>query len=207
MTGSERNGGGDFSVLLRLPADLRGELKDPLGTIYTETAELLEAVGPDGDGQSGTDGNGPLITIGDVVTAHILTADRTPDVAVVDGKTERQDAPDWVDRSIANTTDVFRSVSVENPAAVVTRELVSSLRAAIESPDATLIRVRGEEDLAALPAILAAPTGASVLYGQPGSGMVHVPVTATAKQRVRELLTQFEGDVETAFDLLDPETS
>ncbi len=62
--------------------------------------------------------------------------------------------------------------------------------------------VDGEEDLA-LPAIVAAPEGASVVYGQPDEGMVHVRVTAEAKAEMRTLLDRFDGDTERFWRLLE----
>ena len=48
-----------------------------------------------------------------------------------------------------------------------------------------------------------APLGASVIYGQPGTGMVHVPVTDSQQARARRLLEQFEGDTEAALAVAD----
>ncbi|MFC6726763.1 DUF359 domain-containing protein, partial [Halobium palmae] len=59
------------------------------------------------------------------------------------------------------------------------------------------------EDLATLPAIVAAPLGASVVYGQPDQGMVHVPVTEETKAEARDLLARMDGDVDAALALLD----
>ncbi len=65
-----------------------------------------------------------------------------------------------------------------------------------------MIEVTGEEDLAALPAIVAAPDGASVVYGQPGDGMVRVAVTPASRAEARELFEALDGDVDAAYDRL-----
>ncbi|MCU4743825.1 GTP-dependent dephospho-CoA kinase family protein [Natronoglomus mannanivorans] len=174
--------------LLSLPTDLRDELKEPFGPIETDAEELLERAGT------------PIIAVGDMVTYHLRTAGTAPDVSVVDGQTERQ----AVDAEIreAVTTETALSVEVSNPPAVLTEALVLALVDALERPEPTTIVVDGEEDLAALPAIVAAPDGASVVYGQPGEGMVHVTVTETVREEVRALLERFEGDRERLWTLL-----
>jgi len=76
---------------------------------------------------------------------------------------------------------------------------------ALDDEAATVLVVDGEEDLAVLPAIVAAPAGASVVYGQPDEGMVHVVVTDETRAHVRELLERMDGDHERLFALLDAE--
>lgn len=177
-------------IVVELPDSLRSELKEPAGQLYTDASSLLAAAGT------------PLVTVGDVVTYHILQADVTPAVALVDDRTERQ----AVEESIA---DRLRNASfdheqrVPNPAATLTAELLSALRTAIDRDGTTRIVVDGEEDLAALPAVLAAPTGASVVYGQPGEGMVLVPVEEDTRTRMRELLSRMDGDPDRMFMILD----
>ncbi len=63
--------------------------------------------------------------------------------------------------------------------------------------------VDGEEDLVVLPAIMIAPDGASVVYGQPDEGMVHVVVDDEVRREVRALLERFEGDQERFWSLLE----
>ena len=56
------------------------------------------------------------------------------------------------------------------------------------------IEVEGEEDLAALPAILMAPAGANVIYGLPSHGMVVVKVGEKEKEVVRKFIEKMERD-------------
>jgi uncharacterized protein (UPF0218 family) len=183
--------GPDADVLLSLPRALRAELKEPLGPIYTEAAELL------------ADAGDPLVTVGDVVTYHLLRADRRPDVALVDGKTKREAVEDDVWAAIAGFD---RRVEVPNPAATLSASLLAELRATLDRADAgtgtTLLVVEGEEDLAALPAVLAAPDGASVVYGQPDEGMVLAGTTPEHRAVVRDLLERMDGDTRRAFEVL-----
>jgi uncharacterized protein (UPF0218 family) len=51
--------------------------------------------------------------------------------------------------------------------------------------------VDGEEDLAVIPLILAAPLGAIVLYGQPHKGVVMRTVNRKAQQTAQHFLNHF----------------
>ena len=180
-------------VVVGLPQRLRGELKEPIGPVTADVERLLSSV------------DGPLIAVGDVVTHHLVRAGATPDVAIVDGMTERA----VVDAAVEATADdmaaresEYLPVTVINPAGTLTRDLLIELRAAIKRARPTLLRVEGEEDLAALPAVVGAPPGASVVYGQPGEGMVHVAVTDEVQARIHDLLSRMDGDYELLCDLL-----
>lgn len=178
--------GGDAEPLLSLPPELRSALKDPMGPIETDAETLLERV------------DGPLIAVGDVVTYHFLEADRQPDVAVVDGRTKRRE----VDEEIRETVTSGASLEVTNPPADVTAALVRALLDALAAEKPTTILVEGEEDLAVLPAIVAAPDGATVVYGQPDEGMVRVRVTEEIRAEIRSLLEEFDGDYDRFRQLL-----
>jgi len=174
-------------VVLELPSGLRHELKEPLGRIYTDTAALL------------ADAGDPIVAVGDMVTYHLIEARRVPDLALVDERTKRS----VVDADVAAAINGFdRTLSVDNPAATLTAELLTALREGIDSGETTLLDVDGEEDLATLPAVLAAPAGASVVYGQPDEGMVLVNPDETARDRVRSLLERMDGDAERAIRLV-----
>jgi hypothetical protein len=194
--------------MLRLPRSLRGEFKEPFGHVYTDAESLLNTLA-DGDGDDDDDrddARAPLVAVGDVVTAHLVRAGRIPDVAVVDGRTEREavsPATEEVLESLPPGTEV------DNPAGELTEALLRALREALASTDAAVVDVDGEEDLATLPAVVAAPDGAGVVYGQPGEGMVLVRVTPETRREMVELLGRFEGDADAALALLDgdPERS
>jgi hypothetical protein len=79
---------------------------------------------------------------------------------------------------------------VKNPAGTLTEELIRALDHAIMHPPATVI-VDGEEDLAVIPLVIAAPDGAIVLYGQPHQGVVLRRVNKKAKETAHNFLTHF----------------
>jgi len=175
-------------ILLELPTALRASLKEPMGGIYTDTAALLADAGE------------PVVTVGDIVTYHLLEAGRVPDVALVDERTKRS----TVDPDVADAIDGFdRRIELENPQGTVTRALVVALRDGLDSDETTLIDVDGEEDLAALPAAMAVPAGGTVVYGQPDEGMVLVTPDETTRERVRSLLERMDGDTAALFDAIE----
>jgi len=175
-------------VLLTLPRDLRSELKEPMGALYTDPAALL------------SDAGDPLVAVGDMVTYHLLSAGRVPDLALVDEKTKRS----AVDSEVADAITGFdRTVEIENPAGTLTRELLDTTRDGLDSNATTLVDVAGEEDLAALPLVLLVPEAASVVYGQPDEGMVLVTPDTDVRERVRSILSRMDGDSDVVFKIVE----
>jgi hypothetical protein len=174
--------------MLGLPDAIRSEFKEPFGPVYTDVTDLLEAVD-----------EGPLVAVGDVVTAHLLRAGRAPDVSVVDGRTKREAVSD---ETAAALEDLPTGTSVTNPPAELSEAMLRALVEALDASGPQVLDVEGEEDLATLPAVVAAPDGASVVYGQPDVGMVLVRVTPETRETMRELLGRFEGDTDAALAIL-----
>ncbi|MFC5277390.1 GTP-dependent dephospho-CoA kinase family protein [Halorubrum rubrum] len=184
--------------MVTLPDSLRDAFKEPMGPVTTDADALLAAAAESREEHGAPDA--PVVAVGDVVTYHLREAGRVPDVALVDGKTEREAVRTEVSDALA--VGGGRRVRVENPAATLTVALLEALVDALADPDPVTIEVDGEEDLAALPAILAAPEGASVVYGQPGEGMVRVAVTPESRREARELFEGLDGDVDGALGAL-----
>lgn len=173
-------------VLVSLPKEMRDELKEPLGDVLGEVNE--ERLG-----------NGRVVAVGDMVTYHLLEAGLTPDVAVVDGRTKREEVDEEVVERWSEMEVVAR---VENPAGTVTDELVEGLRKAFKEEG--LVEVSGEEDLGVLPAVALADDGDTVLYGQPNQGMVYVEVDNEKREGVLELLRRMDGDTDALDKALAP---
>jgi hypothetical protein len=176
-------------MTLRLPADLRERFKEPFGPVYTDARSLL------------ADAGRPVVAVGDVVTHHLRRAGHDPAVAVVDGRTEREAVDDAVRESLADAPG--DRVAVANDPGTVSAALVEALVEALARDGPVVVEVDGEEDLATLPAVLAVPAGGSVVYGQPGEGMVLVRVTPEATATMRSLLARFEGDADATLAALE----
>ncbi|MGQ9788279.1 MAG: GTP-dependent dephospho-CoA kinase family protein [Candidatus Hadarchaeaceae archaeon] len=168
------------SKLLKLPERLRPRLQCPLGRLFTDLPDIfgyLRKIKPT-----------KLITVGDMVTYGFLSSGFKPDIAVVDLNIMRSPA----DKKIASVIESFEAsvVWVKNPAATITQEIWKALESA-KPP--TKIIVRGEEDLATIPAVLTSPEGSAVVYGQPGQGVVLVEVNEKKRQEFWEILRQFDA--------------
>ncbi len=156
---------------------MRSKLAAPLGRVFTgeetkgrEFAGLVETA--------------PMIvTVGDRVTDTVGAMGRTPDMQVVDG----------VERRMKRTppeVPYAKLVKVKNPAGMLTAGAISGMRQAFVGKKPVRVLVEGEEDLMAMLAIAMAPVFATVLYGQPGVGVVVVKATAIAKARDRAILAE-----------------
>ncbi|MHA1902934.1 MAG: DUF359 domain-containing protein, partial [Candidatus Thorarchaeota archaeon] len=77
-----------------------------------------------------------------------------------------------------------------NPAATIYPEAWSAIDTAINDGVKSLVIVEGEEDLMGFPAVLLAPVGSVMLYGQPDVGIVWVPVTNENQDLARALLNE-----------------
>jgi len=162
-----------------LPTEVRPLLKRPLGKLFSNMAAAVEHIQRLRPVR--------LIAVGDVVAAELLAAGLKPDLMIVDFKVMRAPVDDKTRRAI----DAHRihTVRVRNPAGTVTPELCNAFES-IQLP--AKIIVEGEEDLATLPAVLTAPIGSVVAYGQPKEGMVLVEVTERKKREFQELFELFE---------------
>ena len=140
-----------------------------------------------------------LISVGDVVTETFLKAGIEPHVSIVDGKTRRHEALVEDARLLATDRGLL-CFPVENPAGTITDALWQGVTSALSSGRSSAIVVEGEEDLAAIPAVLLGPEGAIVAYGQPPvtslgvheGGVVLIEITPESRAQVKELLSKME---------------
>jgi len=131
-----------------------------------------------------------VVSVGDIITCNLIEAGILPDICIVDHLTCRSAVSDEVIKRIRHPA--YLEVSVENPAGSITLELVTCIEKALRSGNRIRILVRGEEDLAVMPAVVLAPRSSIVIYGQPSSGCVLIKVTDEKKKEIRELLKQME---------------
>ena len=160
-----------------LPEKLRDLLKTPVGKLVNEK-ELLELIQDEKY----------IISIGDLVTYTLLKHDIEPSFCVIDFKTRRgQCSKDIIDllKSFGK-----RSIVVKNPPGILSDDLWSVIKLAIDSLKIGSLRieVEGEEDLASLPAIFFAPSDAIIIYGLPNKGVLVVRPTKEMKQKVKDVL-------------------
>jgi len=153
---------------------LRRELKKPLGAVVKDVSAL-----PAG---------GLLVAVGDTASDTLLSAGLKPKLVVYDGRTGRRDV---------GVSKLIRSFSAEeyrvsNPAGCLTGEVFTLFKRLLNGGGPARVYVDGEEDLTALAAIMEAPSGAVVVYGQPGEGLVVVKVDEDIKAKVNRILEEME---------------
>ena len=156
----------------RLPEAERSSLKKPFGRVYPDIHALLPGI----RGRT-------VYAVGDVVTHNLVKEGISPQIAIIDGHTMREPCT-------RVPTLPFRRIVARNPPGTISDDLIRAIRDAVEDPPA-LIFVEGEEDLAVLPLVLAAPPGVVILYGQPKEGVVLREVDGEAKALAAAFVDRF----------------
>lgn len=159
-----------------LTPKLRTMLKKPLG-------KLFPAMDVRGEEFLGLVAQAPfVVAVGDRVTETIQeTTGRSPDVFVVDGMERR--AVREIPR-IAHAS----TLKAKNPAGRLTKAAMSAMKKAFAGEKPAMVLIDGEEDLLTIPAVIEAPLGAVVFYGQPLEGVVAVEVDERSKANARQIL-------------------
>jgi hypothetical protein len=158
--------------MFMLPNESRQLFKDPFGTLHRDIGTVL----PELTGRT-------VYSVGDVVTHSLQKNGITPAIAVVDGQTMRSPCTKMPEISGS-------CIRVKNPPGTITDELIGALAHAVDHTPVTIL-VDGEEDLAVIPLVIAAPLSSVVIYGQPNEGVVLRVIDDHAKTAARRLLSQF----------------
>ena len=165
-----------------LTPELRKELKVPLGLLirgsFRHTTERLKEIVDEKKPEK-------LIAVGDRVSGNIIGGSIRLDVAVVDTKVMRKPV-----RPVSFKMD--KTYRVGNPPGTLTDESWQAMAEAIRHNGRVRVLVEGEEDLLTLAAVLSAPEGSIVVYGQPRSGIVVIHVTEATKDRFRRIVERME---------------
>jgi len=171
---------------LILPAELRQELKNPLGQLLTgspkETMTKLKQLIREGKPPK-------IIAVGDVVSKN-MSAHRVPThTIIVDNKVLRKTIKPI--KVKAETT-----LHVKNPAGTLTREAWTTMQEALKQDRSTRVLVEGEEDLFTLAAVSLAPENTLVVYGLPNRGVVAVRVNKETRRKVQLIVDAMQPAVE-----------
>jgi len=162
----------------RLTPALRRKLKSPMGLLVRGSPDeamgklkkMMEEVKPP-----------MVVSVGDVVSRSMLQSNISPQVLIVDNRVMREPITPI-------SVDVDQTLRVKNPPGTLTEEVWLIMEKAIQSNRRTRVLVEGEEDLLTLAAVLCAPLGSLVVYGQPREGIVVIKVTELMKETVRGLV-------------------
>lgn len=157
---------------LILPEELIPEMRKPLGKLLKDVRSLQIS------------GSKKVVTVGDQCTLSLIEEGTNPDLAIVDYKTKREKIES--NQKISGFGDVV--LKLNNPAGGISKEAWLVLVSAFAADEKVRIDVEGEEDLLALPSIMIAPLGTTVIYGMPSQGLVVVHVDERIKNKVISLI-------------------
>lgn len=125
-----------------------------------------------------------LILVGDTISRNAVQFGISPDVMIIDGKETRGEAIEFV----SGKSRIFRTINAPGEIDLLAWNAVEE---AIEKSDCVVI-VQGEEDLLTLVAIMTAPIGSIVAYGQPKEGIVLVRVSEQKKKEIQRVIDALE---------------
>ncbi|OIO26946.1 hypothetical protein AUJ14_00570 [Candidatus Micrarchaeota archaeon CG1_02_55_22] len=133
----------------------------------------------------------PIVCVGDVSTLNLTRGGVKPIVSVVDFKSERKPLSEGEAEEIrALDARVFHAF---NPPGCISGEAAGALSDAlahVKSHGPAVVIVEGEEDLLLLPAIVLAPDGTLIFYGQPKQGIVLERVNSESRARAQNFLEE-----------------
>ena len=161
---------------MKLPENLRDQLKIPLGDLIKEEnvnkENILSKIGSES----------LVITVGDRTTENMINLGIIPEVQIVDGLEKR-------DKRLVPTDDIVNTnLSCKNPPGEITEESTQVIQKAFSSKSPVRIIINGEEDLLVLPVCILAPENSVVMYGQPNEGLVVVHITPEIRAKVQKIL-------------------
>lgn len=165
---------------LKLPDPSRSKLKNPFGIVSKSLK--LEAISSENF----------IVAVGDIVVSSLIKMGLTPNVSIFDGISNRSNISDknildFLPKDFLNAQN--KPGFVNSKAALLLEKIVKeSLRKHVN----VSLKIEGEEDLLALPAILFAPLDSYVIYGLKDKGAVIVVVTEGIKENVVSLIKEFK---------------
>lgn len=145
-----------FSSPVNIDDNTKQLLKQPMG----ELSRSLERHG------------NPWIVVGDATYQKVTEAGLKPHLSILDGHVGRQ---------VKKEQGGGVAATLSNPAGSIQPSVVDAIEAQLVSGG--ILTVQGEEDLLTLPAVLLAPLGAEVWYGQPDEGIVKIMVDEAIKTK------------------------
>jgi len=172
----------DKSVIRLLTDELRNELKKPQGLLIEGSSkktmkrlrELIDKEKPS-----------TIISVGDIVSLHMIKHGIALNVIIVDNKTMRKPIQPI-------TVDADQTLYAKNPPGAITDEAWAAIKSAIAQKGRTKVIVDGEEDLLTVVTVLSAPDDALVIYGQPHKGIVVVKVTKETREKMHRIVDAME---------------
>ena len=127
----------------------------------------------------------PTIVVGDATLANFIQYHWPYDIAIFDQQIQRQ-------KTFLVVPTKENLETVKNPAGQITLKLSQQLFSLIHKrtmhSNSQYLEIAGEEDLATVVAVLLAPLGSYIYYGQPNQGLVEIVVTEQIKEKFANAL-------------------
>ncbi|MCL5438517.1 MAG: pantetheine-phosphate adenylyltransferase [Patescibacteria group bacterium] len=169
---------------LILSEKLRMELKNPFGILIEDFNNYLKNERLDLQ---------KIIAVGDYIVNSFLSKSLKPKISVVDFLVERK--VKFLNLKEIGFSGKEKVVGASSPPGCLTPNIFRSIDEIFKSLDKNrylILKVNGEEDLSVLPFLLYSPLGFSVLYGQPGKGIVKIDVDEEIKEKAYNILRGFK---------------
>ena len=161
---------------MKLPENLRDQLKIPLGDLIKEEnvnkENILSKIGS----------KLIVITVGDRTTENMINLGIIPQIQIIDGLEKRNQ------RLVPTDDTINTSLSCKNPPGEITEESIQVIQKAFSSKPPVRITVDGEEELLVFPLCVFTPENSVVMYGQPNEGLVVVDITPEIQAKVQKIL-------------------
>ncbi len=172
---------------LILPESLRPELRKPLGKVLISVKFIKLKKSP------------MVISVGDIITQKLLEVGIEPDLKIIDFRTRREKFSILNSQFPMNFQFSILKKYENRPGTVnisTALKLNKLIRQAVFKKQKLWLVIAGEEDLLTLPAILFAPLGSMVFYGQHDRGAIKIKVDLEIKNKVKKLLEKFTHEPE-----------
>lgn len=164
-----------------MPESLRDQLSKPNGKVVSDAAGLFTHMFD----------SSLVIAVGDIVSMDLIKAGIPPSICVVDFHTKRTS----INQDLIAKCFPAIHQSLPNPQGTINPRFADTFLASLDnfqkSKTTQIIKVIGEEDLLALPAILLSPLDSYVIYGLPDAGICLVKVTSESKKISEKYLSLF----------------
>jgi uncharacterized protein (UPF0218 family) len=175
--------------LFTAPLIVRDELRSPIGDVLEGPQDNHDQAAVEAKKRLEEEQPVLVITVGDIVTKALQTQRKEPHISFIDNRSRREELKD-IEHKAAEKHGPFKNKAGTIESNIV-RTYASIIQEAIHLKEHVQFTIEGEEDLLGLPAIMLAPLGAVVLYGQFDQGIVYVPVTEELKLFCYEMLLRF----------------
>jgi hypothetical protein len=167
-----------MGVVYAITPELLEKFRRPFGILlrgtFSETIKQLNVI-------VNKEKPSKVVSVGDTVSKNLHEHGINPQLSITDSKSLRR----RVKPASFPAKKIFRT---KNPQGTITEEAITTLQKALRANEEAHLIVDGEEDLLTLIAVLNAPEGSLVVYGQPHEGIVVVKVNQEKKAEAQALL-------------------